>query len=96
MDLQVLAPVAFVLSIPIFIVLALFIDALSRIEFKFAWKKYAFVWFTAFVAAFSVLPFTIDGDYMYLLAFESPEISVALVLLFAFAVYLIIFNKTKR
>lgn len=94
-DLTLVGPFVVVLILAIILLPAMYLLDLirRRLNYEKFFPKLIVLFVISYLLCLSVYPFVISPDD---LLFEDPFASYVLVLLFLFAIYLIVFNKTKE
>ena len=92
---ELYAPLAvmFILAVFLFPVMYLLDIIRQRIDPEKPVRKWLLIFCMAYIVAMAVYPFAVSEDF---LPFNSTYSTYALVLFFTFALYLIVFNKTKE
>lgn len=92
MAFEIFAIGALILTVVVFPVLMLMLKSYERIEFKYSWKKYAFLLFSAFIISLAAASFALEYEDVF---FGNPYASYGMFLLLAILIYLITFNRYK-
>ena len=82
----------FILAIPTFIALALLDRIRDMLRSKDMIKDLFVLFIVSYLLVIAIFPFVVPED---ILPFESAYITYALALALIFAVYLVVYNKTK-